>query len=247
MRATRLGVAVVVVLGIWSPFEAVAGELEVEGGALWQGRNVVRIPGDGGTRFDLDRLTGRGPFASARVNAIWELGGRHSLRFVAAPLRISGTGRLDRVVEFAGQTFAAGVDTEGRYQFDSYRATWRYRLWEGTRWTVWAGLTAKVRDAEVRLRQGGREAYDDNVGFVPLLHAAGEGRLGERWTILWDLDAAAASQGRAIDLAAKVRYDLGQGWGIAGGYRTLEGGADNRNVYSFAWLHYAVVSVSRRW
>lgn len=247
MRAASLGLAVVVALGVGSVVAAGGGEIEIESGALWQERNVVRIPGDGGTRFNLDGLTGRGPFAFARVNASWNLGGRHGLRFVAAPLRISGTGQLDRVVEFAGQTFDPGIETDARYRFDSYRVTWRYRLFQGPRWTWWAGLTAKVRDAEIRLRQGNREAYDDNVGFVPLLHAAGEGRLGERWSLLWDLDAAAASQGRAIDLAAKVRYDLGQGWGVAAGYRTLEGGAENKDVYSFAWLHYAVVSVSRRW
>ena len=53
----------------------------------------------------------------------------------------------------------------------------------------------------------------------------------------------AASPGRAIDFALKVHYDLNDRWNVAVGYRTLEGGADNDKVYTFAWLHYAVASV----
>jgi hypothetical protein len=30
------------------------------------------------------------------------------------------------------------------------------------------------------------------------------------------------------------------------GYRTVEGGADNDEVYNFAWLHYAVAGVELR-
>jgi hypothetical protein len=37
---------------------------------------------------------------------------------------------------------------------------------------------------------------------------------------------------------------VGDRWSILAGYRTVEGGADVEAVYSFAWLHYAVVSVS---
>jgi transposase len=32
-------------------------------------------------------------------------------------------------------------------------------------------------------------------------------------------------------------------WRVGGGYRTLEGGADTDDVYSFGWLHYAVLDV----
>ena len=48
---------------------------------------------------------------------------------------------------------------------------------------------------------------------------------------------------RAVDLALKVGYDFNDHWGITAGYRTVEGGADVDEVYNFAWLHYAVVSV----
>ena len=35
-------------------------------------------------------------------------------------------------------------------------------------------------------------------------------------------------------------------WTVAAGYRTIEGGADNEDVYTFAWLHSVVASVGFR-
>jgi hypothetical protein len=32
-------------------------------------------------------------------------------------------------------------------------------------------------------------------------------------------------------------------WTVQLGYRTVEGGADVEEVYSFAWLHYGAVSL----
>ena len=44
-----------------------------------------------------------------------------------------------------------------------------------------------------------------------------------------------------------TRFDLwGSGGYLAAGYRTLEGGADNDSVYTFAWLHYALVEIGAR-
>lgn len=85
-------------------------------------------------------------------------------------------------------------------------------------------------------------ARDTDTGFVPLGHLFGERRLGERWRFLLELDALAGGPGRAADLSLKLAYDVNDRFSLTGGYRTLEGGADTDDVYSFAWLHYAVVS-----
>ena len=47
-------------------------------------------------------------------------------------------------------------------------------------------------------------------------------------------------------MAFKMRYDLTDRWHLGAGYRTLEGGADNDSVYSFAWFHYAFISLEYR-
>jgi hypothetical protein len=61
-----------------------------------------------------------------------------------------------------------------------------------------------------------------------------------------DADALAGGPGRAVDAAVKTGYDLGESWTLDAGYRTVEGGADVTSVYNFAWLHYAVLSLTWR-
>ena len=221
--------------------------VEVEGGPVWQTRNDVQIPNDAsGTRFSLRDLSGTGPWTAGRVYLTWNLNERHGLRVLAAPFEFRGSGVFEGPVEFAGASYQAGVPTEGTYRFDSYRLTWRYRIRHGQRWTWWAGLTAKIRSAEIALAQGATSSRKPDLGFVPLLHLHGDGRLTPRLHLLLDVDALAGGPGRAEDAAVKVGYDLGPHWTLAGGYRTVEGGADVDAVYTFAWIHYAVVSASYR-
>jgi hypothetical protein len=103
-----------------------------------------------------------------------------------------------------------------------------------------------IRDANIELQQGAKRANDDDVGFVPLIHLYGEYRFAPRWLFTLDFDGLASSQGRALDLALKLSYDVTDQWRLGGGYRTLEGGADNDDVYTFAWLHYGFVSLGYR-
>ena len=221
--------------------------LEVEGGPVWQSRNDVEIPNDGtATRFSLIDVVGNGPFLSARLYFTWNVAERHGLRLLLAPLTVSGTGTSDVPLRFAGADFAAGQPIDATYRFNSWRLTYRYRLFDSERWTGWIGFTAKIRDAEVRLEQGATVGKDTDVGFVPLLHLAAEWRFADDWRLSFDADALAGGPGRAEDVALKLVRDLDEQWSLAAGYRTLEGGADVDEVYSFAWLHYAVLSVTRR-
>ncbi|MDJ0972963.1 MAG: hypothetical protein QNJ98_00710 [Planctomycetota bacterium] len=220
--------------------------LELEAGPVWQSRNEVAIPGDTGTRFDLDDLTGAGPFPYGRLTFDWHVAPRHTVRAVVAPLELSGTDTLDQQVSFDGQLFAAGQRTKATYKFNSYRLTYRYLLGCGCDWSLHVGATAKIRDAKIELEQGGTSAKDTDLGFVPLLHVAFEKRLAPCWRFVADLDGAWAPQGRAFDFSAKLFYDIDDRWSIGLGYRTIEGGADNDTVYTFAWLHQTVLSAEFR-
>lgn len=71
----------------------------------------------------------------------------------------------------------------------------------------------------------------------------GERSIGERWRFIFDFDGLIGPQGRAFDVAAKLGYDLTPNWTATAGYRVLEGGADNKSVYNFAWLNYAILSL----
>ena len=217
--------------------------VELEGGAVWQGYNDAEIPNDGSaTRFSLSGLTGSGPWPAARVYLTWNVGERHGLRALVAPLTLTGTGAPDAPIVFEGRRFAADVPLEAAYTFNSYRLTYRYRVRATSRTSVWVGCTGKIRDATVELTQGAITARKENVGFVPLLHGAGEWRAAPRWRLSLDVDALAGGPGRAIDAALKAGYDLRPNLTLQVGYRSLEGGADVEETYNFAWLHYAVAS-----
>ena len=221
--------------------------LELEAGPVWQTSNDVQVPNDEtGTRFSLADLVGSGPWPAGRAYLTWNLNDRHGLRLLLAPLSYTETGRFDAPVDFAGASYEPGVPTEATYEFNSWRLSYRYRFRDTERWQLWVGFTAKVRDAKIRLKQDGTSSEDTDLGFVPLLHLRGDWRFAERWHFLFDLDALAGGPGRAEDLALKVGYDIGDRWSVAGGYRTVEGGADVDDVYNFAWFNYAVVSATYR-
>jgi hypothetical protein len=221
--------------------------VELEAGPAWQSYNDVEIPNDGSaTRFSLRDLAGSGPWPAGRVYVTWNIAERHGLRLLVAPFSLTETGTPEQPVRFAGATYAAGAPVEATYTFNSYRLSYRYRLHDGASATAWVGFTAKVRDAVIALEQGGTASRKDDLGFVPLLHAAGEWHPVPRWRVLLDADGLAGGPGRAVDAALKLGYDLGDRLTVNAGYRMVEGGADVDAVYTFAWLHYAVLSLAWR-
>lgn len=223
-------------------------ELELEAGPAWQTSNDVEIPNDGSaTRFSLSDLVGSGAWWAGRAYLTVGLSERHGLRLLYAPLSLSGTGSPDERVGFAGETYAPDLPTDATYTFNSYRLSYRWRVHRSERYAAWLGLTAKVRDATISLAQGSTASRKDDLGFVPLLHVAGDWRPGSRWRVSFDADGLAGGPGRAFDASLKMGYDFDDRWSIRAGYRTLEGGADVDDVYAFAWLHYAVASVAWRW
>jgi hypothetical protein len=217
--------------------------VELEAGPVWQSRNDVQIPNtEDGTRFSLVDVVGKGPRPAARLYLTWNINPRHSLRALAAPLSITETGELSSMTGFEGAVFNPGVPTEATYKFNSWRLTYRYRFYSGSRWAWWIGFTAKIRDAKIELSQEGESAQKTDIGFVPLLYIRGWYRFAERWRLVLDVDALAGGPGRAEDASLKLYADIGRRWSVSVGYRTVEGGADVEEVYNFAWLHYAVVS-----
>jgi hypothetical protein len=226
------------------PPEAPGVVVDLEWGAAWQTRNDVQSPNDAsGTRFALDGLTGDGPASAPRVQVALGLAPRHELRLVVAPLRLSGTGSLPGPVRFQGASFGA-APTTASYRFDSYRATWRYTVHASEGLTVKAGLTGKIRDAEITLREGGITATRSNTGFVPLLHLHAERTLGDRTRLVFEGDGLAGGPGRAFDLALRIVQDLRPGLGVFAGVRVLDGGADS-SVYNMARFPY--LSAGMQW
>lgn len=213
----------------------------------WQTRlNEVRKPSLGGTTFAFPDLLGTGPAYAYRLDASWQLNARHGLRVLLAPFEVSGTGTFRQPVVFEGRTFQAGQPTRGTYRFNSWRATWRYTLETGPDWTIKVGATAKIRDAKVQLEQGSQSAGTSNLGFVPLAHLSVTRRLTPDLAAVFETDALAAKQGRAVDAALMLRWQATPRLHADLGYRLLEGGADNDQLYTWARLDGWRVGVGMR-
>jgi len=214
---------------------------DIESGAAVSGYNDVRIPGNTGTRFS---LTGDLTSATAvfyRLRGELRVAPKHVVSVLAAPLTIDAVGKFARPVSFMGETFDAGIPVTGRYVFNSYRVSYRYEFVQTGKWRVGVGVTGKIRDAETRLISSTQNVAKTNVGFVPLVNFAVERRLSRGVALQVAGDALVAPQGRAEDVFAGVLVPLGRRVSIKAGYRLLEGGADNDEVYTFAAIHYLAV------
>jgi hypothetical protein len=243
----RLDVAPVLTLLVVLASSARAGDLRasLEGGPAWQTRNDFRIPGDGGTLVELAEYD-PGPVAAVRATLTWDLSARQSLRLLAAPLRLETTFTPDSPVVFQDLVFPSGRPTDATYVFNSYRLSWYWRFPPGEKWSFRLGATLKVRDAEIGLAGDPGSSVKEDLGVVPLLYLYARYQATDRFALELEADALAAPQGRAEDVSLKGVFRLSDRVELDLGYRLLEGGADNDDVYTFAFFHYAVAGVRVR-
>jgi len=217
--------------------------MSVQGGAVFTSYNDVRLPGDSGSdlsyKDDIDTGTGFSP----RIEAGYEFDFPFYIGLMASTLRVEGEGTLKRGVNFDGKTFAAGTKVKGTYRFDSYRLTGRYYFIDDGKLKLGAGLTGKIRDAEITLEGGGEKGGLKNTGVVPLLNFYADYAVFRNMKILFYGDGAWSPYGRAEDFFMGCLYSINDNIGIMAGYRILEGGADNDEVYIFSMFHYAVFGV----
>ena len=221
-------------------------QLDLESGAvLGTNYNDIRIPNTGGTLFNLSSELTAQPKVFYRIRANYTIGNRHTFSALYAPLTVRYEGNFGQSINFNNAVFPAAQPTTAFYQFNSYRLTYRYRLVNSPRWRVGVGLTAKIRDAKVRLRneQIGQDTNFDNVGFVPLINFYVAYKPGERLGILLEGDALGAKQGRAEDIFAGLTYNFSPKIAAKAGYRVVEGGANVESIYNFTWINYASVGL----
>ena len=212
--------------------------VDVESGIAFSGYNDVRIPGSTGSdiSFTDDLETDASEFWRVRLGI--NLGQRHRLTLLVAPLRLDASGSVGRAIEYNGVTFSAGEAMRASYRFDSYRLTYSYNLVRSDRLDFDIGFTAKIRDAAIRIESDLRSSEKTNTGFVPLVNFSLDWSLGSRFGLLAEGDALAAPQGRAEDILVAPYANISDRVRFRIGYRLLEGGADNDEVYTFSLFHY---------
>jgi hypothetical protein len=219
---------------------------DVETGIAWSGYNIARIPGDGGTKVWLSDTFDLTPQGFYRLRVIYQANKKDTFEALYAPLTFTGSGTLPANVNFNGTMFPAGTEADARYTFNSYRLTWARSVYQDERFLLKLGATAKVRDALIRISGNGVTAEKSNVGLVPLLRVEASYAFSARTGALLLADALAAPQGRAEDVLLAVTLRASDALTLRTGYRFVEGGADNDEVYNFALVNYAIIGAEYR-
>jgi hypothetical protein len=219
--------------------------LDFEGGAAFTGYNDVQIPSDSGTRFSLADEIVSSPAIALRFRGGVTLAERHTLFALAAPLTVKGEGTLDRDINYQGRLFHQGTKVNSSYRFDSYRLTYRYSIIDQPAFGLGAGLTAKIRSADIALMSDSAYARRTNLGAVPLINLMVRYKMTERTGLLLESDALWSPYGRAEDVLLAFQYSPKESHSLRIGYRLLEGGADGGGkVYTFSLFHYLTAGIT---
>jgi hypothetical protein len=201
--------------------------------------NDIRIPGTSGSLIDMsDQLLVKLQ-VFYRLRAGYTIANRHTISALYAPLTVDYNGSFDQDINLNNAIYRRNEDVSVNYKFKSYRLTYRYDFVANYRWKVGAGLTGKIRDAYVRYRTASNDQHFSNFGFVPLVNFHIGYKPSAHWTAILEGDARASKFGRAEDIFAGVSYYVNPNLGIKLGYRVVEGGADNDQIYNFTWINYA--------
>ena len=216
-------------------------KLDLETGAYFSGYNDVRIPGDNGTLFSLSEDLEADPGIYYRIRLFYDISERHHIGALYSPLTINSSGSLEKDIIFQDGSFPANTPLESSFQFNSYRLIYRYDFLLRERIEMGIGFTAKIRDAKISLSGAGMKEEKTNVGFVPIIHFRILWNWSRSLALLIDGDALAAPQGRAEDVLIALKIKASEKIAFKAGYRILEGGADNDEVYTFSLVNYAAI------
>ena len=217
--------------------------VNLESGALFTDVNDIRN-GTTGTLFSLknDFQTPVSPFLRLRIGFLTDEKNHFSILY--APLKIVETGTLANDILFDGNNFKANMPIEAVYMFNSYRFTYNRRIISKDNFNFGLGLSAKIRDAGVSLKNSELFKENFNVGFAPLINLIANWDISQKMGVNFFGEGIAASKGRAIDISLSGRYTFSESLQGNFGYRLLEGGANGTERYNFIQLHFIFASLN---
>lgn len=218
-------------------------DFNLEAGSVSNPYNRVALPGDDGTPFDLSKSLPDQNFYYRLSLSHKFKNSPHGVRLLYAPLKVQGDATYSKDINFGSLNFVGNKKINSEYQFNSYRASYFYQLIDEKDFVLRLGATLKVRDAKVKLSQDNQSKFKKNSGLVPLFYLFTEYKFAQSFRAAFDFDGWAAPQGRAFDGGLMLGYYFLPNTSLSLGYRILEGGADNDNVYNFSRLHYAFSSL----
>jgi hypothetical protein len=211
---------------------------DFENGIAKNTYNTIRIPGNTGTKFSAKNDLNQKSTHFYRLKFGLNFLKRHNVFFLIAPLNIKASGISSKNINFNNVSFPKQSNLNLFYRFDSYRFTYRYDFFISQNLIIGTGLTGKIRDASIKLENSSLSSEKKNTGFVPLINFYLSYNLYKNLFLNFDFDALAAPQGRAEDIQISLNYKVNKNLTLRTGYRFLEGGANNDEVYNFTAIHY---------
>lgn len=219
--------------------------VDLEGGAAFTGYNIVSIPAGTGSLISLKDQIVSDPAMALRIRLGYTIADRHTVSVLIAPLTVHGSGILKENITYQGKTFLQGTAVESIYRFDSYRLTYRYSFIKTDTLNVAAGITGKIRSADIAIMSDTGYAHRTDLGVVPLLSFALRWDFLEPFSLLVDTDALVTPFGRAEDALVALQYSPNDTVTYRLGYRILEGGADGGGkVYTFSLFNYVTAGIT---
>ena len=217
--------------------------VNLESGAFFTNINDIRY-GSNGTLISLknDFQTPVSPFLRLRIGFLTDEKNHFSMLY--APLKIVETATLANDILFDGNNFKANMPIEAVYMFNSYRFTYNRRIISKDNFNFGLGLSAKIRDAGVSLKNSELFKENFNVGFAPLINLIANWDISQKMGVNFFGEGIAASKGRAIDISLSGRYTFSKSLQGNFGYRLLEGGANGTERYNFIQLHFIFASLN---
>ncbi|WKK80736.2 porin family protein [Marivirga arenosa] len=224
-------------------------DLTLESGAAFNGYNDVRYANAEGNKGDLFSLTDdfevNQPVIYARIEANFRFLDRNIIELTAAPLAFDYTKTSTENIVFGAHTYGLSNDeVSGCYEFNTYRASYRYQFIDSDQWYLSAGATVLIRDARIALSESNLEDETTDLGVVPLLSFNLKHYTSDNFHLLLKGDALVGTVGRAEDILIGGEYQFGDSnLSARAGYRIIEGGADIAQVYNFSLIHFASVGL----
>ena len=111
------------------------------------------------------------------------------------------TGTLSRNILFDGKDFKANIPLEAIYKFNSYRLTYNRRILMKNNFILGLGISAKIRDAGISLKNEEVLSENFSIGFVPLMNILANWNISQKANVEFLGEGLVASKGRAIDFS----------------------------------------------
>ncbi|TYB31758.1 MAG: hypothetical protein FXF47_02490 [Candidatus Mcinerneyibacterium aminivorans] len=215
-------------------------KMEVELSKVYGGYSDIRIPNKEGDLISLTDDLDMESIYSYRLMFSKTLGNKHTLLLTYAPFKIESHGKLPRDIYYNDSLFVKDEMINSVYVFNSYRLTYRYKIYSTEKIDFGLGVTAKIREAFISLDEVNTGTYSkkSNVGFVPIINFNFNYKFSNDFYLNFSGDALVSPYGRAEDIFSGLYYNINKNFQLKAGYRFLEGGSDVEEVYSFSYFHY---------